>query len=389
MISALKNIDLEPIIIAIAQAVSQAGGRALIVGGYVRDALLGRTSKDLDLEIFGLSAPRIEKVLRKFGATKKVGAIFAVHKIKGMEVDIAQARGADYREAARHRDLTCNSMGLDPLTGELLDPFFGAEDLKERRLRACDAQLFGTDPLRVLRVARFAACLEMTPTQELLKLCRSIDTSNVAGERILYELNQMVLHARAPSQGLKVIAEMGVLNWLSESPRDVVDRAANLRTGDSVEDLPLMWAALLLNEKDIEVSLQILLRLHASNQLTGKVVTLLRLYRVPGELAQQDVPDKSYRQLARALQAVHVTPDLLWRMARAVYEVPEQFMQRMEELHLRYERIEDVVMGRDLLAYGIKPGPKMKMILDQCRDVQDETGLTSVEAILSVVLAPK
>ena len=85
--------------------------------------------------------------------------------------------------ACRGRDLTLNAIVADPLTGELQDPTGGRQDLLAGRLQAADPKRFAEDPLRVIRVARFAATHQLDPTPELIALCRTIDLSNVAGER--------------------------------------------------------------------------------------------------------------------------------------------------------------------------------------------------------------
>ncbi|NIR60671.1 MAG: polynucleotide adenylyltransferase, partial [Gammaproteobacteria bacterium] len=97
--------------------------------------------------------------------------------------DIAFDPGLDFTEASRRRDLTINSIGLDPLSGEILDPHGGRGDLDRRVLRATDARHFAEDPLRGLRAAQFAARLEMSPDAELTALCRRLDLSELAPER--------------------------------------------------------------------------------------------------------------------------------------------------------------------------------------------------------------
>ena len=157
----------------VASAVREAGGRALVVGGWVRDRLLGRSSKDLDLEVFGLAEDRLRPLLGRFGRVEQVGQSFPVFKLIGAspgEVDVAlprreSKRGTGHKgfevrgdpfmslaEAARRRDFTVNAISWDPLTGAFEDPFDGRGDLSRRVLRAVDPATFGDDSLRVLRV---------------------------------------------------------------------------------------------------------------------------------------------------------------------------------------------------------------------------------------------
>src|SRR6187399_2495565 len=138
----------------IARAVNQAGGRALIVGGWVRDRLLGRDSKDIDIEVFGLAAGALRSLLDRLGRVEAVGESFQVYQIGEIDVSLPRReskagrghRGFDVTgdpsmtvaEAARRRDFTVNAIAWDPLDDEYIDPFDGRNDLAMRRLRAVD-----------------------------------------------------------------------------------------------------------------------------------------------------------------------------------------------------------------------------------------------------------
>src|SRR6195952_1373873 len=161
---------------SIATAVRDAGGRALIVGGWVRDRLLALPepeNSNVALEIFGLPAERLRAVLESFGRVDAVGESFQVYKIGGIDVSLPRRdskAGRGHRgfevtgdpdmsiaEAARRRDFTINAISQDPLTGEYFDPFDGRADLERRLLRVVDPQTFADDSLRVLRGVQLAA----------------------------------------------------------------------------------------------------------------------------------------------------------------------------------------------------------------------------------------
>ena len=144
------HIDSSPALdlaVAIAQRVRDAGGRALIVGGWVRDQLMSRPSKDLDLEVYGLPADRLKDLLGAFGTVNTVGESFTVYKVAGVDVSLPRRESRTGRghksfavigdpslpfdEAARRRDFTVNAIAWDPLTAEYIDPFNGRPALHE------------------------------------------------------------------------------------------------------------------------------------------------------------------------------------------------------------------------------------------------------------------
>jgi tRNA nucleotidyltransferase (CCA-adding enzyme) len=162
----------------IARAVRERGGRALVVGGWVRDQLLGRPSKDLDLEVFGVPPDELQRVLAGFGRVEAAGQSFPVYKVGDIDVSLPRPsrsgpatrfRPGDpplRREAARRRDFTINAILFDPLTGDYLDPHGGRADLERRVLRAVDPATFGDDSLRVLRGLLFAARFDLTMDED-------------------------------------------------------------------------------------------------------------------------------------------------------------------------------------------------------------------------------
>jgi tRNA nucleotidyltransferase (CCA-adding enzyme) len=216
--------------VAIARAVREAGGRALLVGGWVRDALLGRASKDLDLEVFGIEADRLRRLLEPFGRVDAVGESFAVFKLGDVDVSLPRResksgrghRGFDVHgdpwlsteEAARRRDFTINAMSIDPVTSELVDPFGGRADLDARRLRPVDPRTFGDDSLRVLRALQFTARFDLSVDDATKALLRGIPLDDLPAERVWGEVEKLLLQAPRPSIGLTLALETGVVHRL-------------------------------------------------------------------------------------------------------------------------------------------------------------------------------
>ncbi|HYN09429.1 MAG TPA: hypothetical protein VES67_18745 [Vicinamibacterales bacterium] len=231
---------------AIATAVREAGGRALLVGGWVRDDLMGLPPKDLDLEVFGLAADRLRPLLERLGHVETVGESFAVFKVVAPNgsgepsdvrlrqdaIDVALPRresksgrghkgflvegdpDLSFEEAARRRDFRINAISRDPLTNEIVDPFDGRRDLEERRLRVVDPNTFGDDSLRVLRALQFAARFELEVPEETRSICRSIPLDDLPAERIWGEVEKLLLQARRPSIGLALALDLGVVSRL-------------------------------------------------------------------------------------------------------------------------------------------------------------------------------
>jgi tRNA nucleotidyltransferase (CCA-adding enzyme) len=246
----------------IARAVRERGGRALVVGGWVRDRLLrhaadlsavapdastssGETrrrpgeggkvgitveTKDLDLEVFGVPAAELPRVLEPFGRVEPIGQSFPVYKIGTIDVGLPRRESKAGRghkgfivegdpamsieEAARRRDFTINAISWDPLTGEYLDPFHGRTDLQRSILRAVDPARFADDSLRVLRAVQFAARFELTLDEGTARLCRPIRLDDLPPERIWGEIEKLLLRAARPSIGFALALDLGVVDQL-------------------------------------------------------------------------------------------------------------------------------------------------------------------------------
>jgi tRNA nucleotidyltransferase (CCA-adding enzyme) len=215
----------------IARLVKAENGRAYIVGGWVRDYLLGLPQKDVDLEIYGIPADRLKQLLAAIGPVNTVGESFTVYKVEGVDVSLPRREskiGRGHRafevtgdpfmpeeEAARRRDFTINAMLLDPLTDDIIDPFDGRRDLLERRiLRAVDAATFGDDSLRVLRGVQFAARFDLAMDAATKALCRDIPLDDLPAERVWGEIEKLLLLAPRPSVGFTLALELGIIERL-------------------------------------------------------------------------------------------------------------------------------------------------------------------------------
>ncbi len=228
---ALKRIH------SFAETIALNKGRAYIVGGTVRDEILGIESKDLDIEVHGIPAKPLRKIIEShFPNIEDIGEAFGVlHTVvEGVEVDVSLPRkdsntgpghkGFDVNvdpfmspeDALRRRDFTINAMLKDILSDEIIDPFGGREDLSKRILRPVDAKTFGEDPLRVLRAVQLVARLELIVPDDVLELLRSISPqlSELSADRHRTEWRKLFIKAKRPSLGLHLAKEIGAFDGL-------------------------------------------------------------------------------------------------------------------------------------------------------------------------------
>jgi len=263
----------------------------IVVGGYVRDALLNLHSKDIDIELYNLhSLEMLEQILKPFGKLNLVGKSFGVIKLRlhELEIDFSPPRTEskqtaghkgfevcydfelDFSAASLRRDFTINAIGYNSQTKTLLDPHNGLEDLHNKRLRCVNEKTFIEDPLRPMRAIQFAARFDLTCDPKLLHLCKEMIANGaleeLPKERIFEEFKKLFLLSSKPSIGMELLHRMGGLPFfapldaLEQTPQDplshpegnvwrhtlmALDVMASLRTGDSKRDLTLMFAVLL------------------------------------------------------------------------------------------------------------------------------------------------
>jgi tRNA nucleotidyltransferase (CCA-adding enzyme) len=360
----------------VAAALRELGGRAVLVGGAVRDGLLGLPVKDLDVEVFGVDLSTLRRVLTNYGKVSSVGQSFGVLMIHGLDVDFSLPRrdskvaeghrGFDiefdptlsFEAAARRRDLTVNAMGIDLESIEFLDPFRGREDLASGLLQATDPSTFGEDPLRGLRVAQMAGrfCMRVDPA--LNELCAGLDLSELPGERVHEEFRKLLLKGREPSRGFAFLKESRLLRFFPELaalvdvPQDAVwhpegdvwvhtlmclDAAVALRDGVGADAEALMFGVLChdfgkpvttetidgrirsLGHDQVgsELTRSFLENMRASTALIERTTALVEQHLGPALLTEQGAKPKAYRRLARKLSSAGVTMQLLERVARA------------------------------------------------------------------------
>jgi tRNA nucleotidyltransferase (CCA-adding enzyme) len=424
--------------------VAAAGGRAWLVGGTVRDCALGLVPGDADLEVFGLEPDRLVEVLAEGFALDLVGRSFGILKLKDWPVDVGLPRresktGPGHRGfavasdpqlplpvAAARRDFTINAVYLDPLTGEVADPWRGLDDLEAGVLRHT-SEAFGEDPLRVLRGMQLASRYALTPDHLTVAVCRTMTPEGLAHERIFGEWEKLLTLGGQPSRGLGFLEDTGWLacfpeldalrgcpqdpHWHPEGDvwthtRHCLDVFASELTGDRREDLVVGLAVLCHDlgkpgtTAEVDGRLRafgheglgggltraFLARLTASAALVEQVVSLVHEHTRPVALHKSGASAAAIRRLSvragRIDRLVRVArADALGRPPLASREFPagDWLLERARELGVESGPPAPLVLGRHLIALGLEPGPQFGEWLDRCYAAQLDGRITNEE----------
>jgi len=233
--SDLNNTTLPESLYTLCRHIESAGGHAWLVGGCIRDLILGIQPKDFDLEIYGLHPEQLKPILRKLGRTELVGRQFGVFKLwmDKLEIDVALPRsesksGSGHRGfditidpdlspeiASLRRDFSINAIMFDPLKNQMMDFHDGIKDIKNKKLRHI-SDAFNEDPLRPLRAMQFAARFQLELDHETASVCKNMlgEAHTLSIERVWEEWKKWS-HAQFPSYGLQALKDSG---WIELYP---------------------------------------------------------------------------------------------------------------------------------------------------------------------------
>ncbi|HEX3703360.1 MAG TPA: hypothetical protein VHU82_08525 [Vicinamibacterales bacterium] len=437
---------------AIAAAVREAGGRALIVGGWVRDALMGIAATNVDVEVFGIAPNGLRALLESFGRVEAVGESFQVYKLGPVDVSLPRRdskAGRGHRafvvvgdpemsidEAARRRDFTVNAISFDPLTAEYFDPFDGRGDLARRLLRAVDPATFPDDSLRVLRAVQLAARFGFSLDGGTAAICREIPLDDLPAERVWGEIEKL-LFAPRPSIGFAIAMDLGVVarlfpelqalagcrqepEWHPEGDvwvhtLQVVDQARQ-----RIDDLPrpqqiaVMLGAVCHDlgkpattafidgrirsmdheEQGVAPAMALLdrLKVHAIDgyDVRAQVAGITAQHLKPGSWykVRGEVGDGAFRRLAHKvdleLLARVAKSDCLGREpGRFDCAAMDWFLERARALGVEHRPPAPILLGRHLLALGLKPGPRVGEILKAVYERQMDGKVTTLDEALA------
>jgi tRNA nucleotidyltransferase (CCA-adding enzyme) len=414
-----------PFIIDICRKITAFGGEVLVVGGAVRDLLSNLPVKDIDCEVYGISLEVLQKILEQFGPVSLVGTTFGVLRLHGLNVDWSLPRvdsngrkphvvldtSMSYYDAFRRRDVTINAMGLNLVTGALIDPYNGYTDLVHKILRATDTKTFVEDPLRFYRIMQFVGRFEMSVDASLAAVCRTMDISDVSRERIAQEFEKLVLRSKFPSHGFRWLQEVGRLQEVLpelygtinipqrsdfhpegdvfEHTMQAVDAAAAIaRAYDTdTKRLMLIYGALChdLGKQDVTVmkdgiwrstghalagvprAKKMLARMTGKKNIISIVALLVEYHMEPGMYVKEQAKSPAYKRLAHIL-APNINLRFLADVAYAdkrgrnphghepLTDNDEQittFVERAQQAGVFDACEQPVLQGRDFLDLGV------------------------------------
>jgi tRNA nucleotidyltransferase (CCA-adding enzyme) len=419
----------------LAQRIADSEGRAYLVGGAVRCLLRGEVPMDYDVEVFGLTEAALKFALRGMGKLLSVGKSFGIFKLGHFPFDIGLPRKErkagrghtafavdidptlSLKEAAFRRDFTVNAIYLDILSGEIVDPLDGVNDLKQATLRHCSNQ-FAEDPLRVLRAMQFSARLNAMVAPETVAICQKLDPEGLSRERFAGEWEKLLLQGQRPSIGLNFLKESGWLKYFPElaalvgCPQDprwhpegdvwthtlhCMDALPTLRTGVWEDDLTVALAVLCHDfgkplttvigpdgirsprheSAGLEPARQFIQRLRISKKIQENALLLVACHMRPATLYRDKSSAAALRRLANDCGRL----DLLLRVFRAdnagrpgladdSADAARWIENAARKLKIEASRPTPILKGRHLLKLGMTPGPAMGELLKAAYEAQ-------------------
>jgi len=409
--TAIQRQQIPSVVLDITSSLIGNGYQAFLVGGAIRDFLLGFQAKDWDVATN--AAP--EKVRALFPGTPsfdlKHGTITLVMRGKHVEVTTfrgsADSKDGSIEEDLAHRDFTINAMAYDLIAGRIIDPFGGMEDLHRKTVRAVGRPIerFQEDPLRMMRAIRFSQELGYSIDSQTLRAATSFSHAmkQVAPERIRDELMRVLTVAR-PSVGFHTMRRSGILKEILPELMEGYRKRQNnfhrytiyrhiMETLDAIEPAPVLrlgalfhdiakprvrkkiegrWRFFSHAEASAELARQIMTRLKFSNELTGRVCLLVAHHMFD---YRKELSDRAVRRFIKRIGAEHV--DDLIRLRKADEIAHGWGQDRADQIEEFKKRVHDQrrgspaltvsdlkVTGHDVMAVtGLPPGPKVGQIL--------------------------
>ncbi len=405
----MTEISLPDKVLHFSKAVSKAGGDVYVTGGSVRDHLLGIDSKDIDVEVHGLTTEQLVDILYRFPPFRKVGKSFGVWKLlpqhgDELEVDVALPKLLDeptpfvgVEEACRRRDLTINSMLIHIETQQLVDPFNGLTDLENKVLRATDVKYFAQDLLRVFRVCQFAGRLSCTVDASLQTLCHTLvqhpDFVRLPKERVWVELQKAWMKSPEPHVAVEWLFELNAMpNYfpqyasLSKADKECIvescRRGARLRAPNNPGRSMGLFLALLTHPLSKDETLALLDALSIERFMGFPVKEAILGTNLATPLLTSDHSTIT-QNICSDIFDIQFLCDVASIVEGTEGEIAAQNRQSALSRGLTTP-LPRLISGKDLIALGLK-GPDIGVWIDKVRTEQLHERLHSKESALAWV----
>ncbi len=417
--------------------ITKKGGRPYMIGGAVRDDLLHIKSKDLDIEVFGITADELIEALCRIGKPNIDDRKFGIIRLdcgldEAVEFALPRKDNVGERgfggvfpnlsnwEAALRRDFTFNAISRNLLTDEIVDPLNGLVDLKSQIIRHCDTRFFSEDPLRAIRGFRFAGLLNATVAPETAPIIEALipDVKKLTGNAMWSEFEKWASRSIKPSMGLRFMVDTGLIEafpeiealigclqdpeWHPEG--DAFQHTCHVVDAAAGQGAVVVLAALchdfgkpqatVKNEVDRWISpnhaqvgetptRSFLSRIGAPKKVADQVAALVLDHMV--HIGNREVTKRQARRLLVRLG--DTSPSDLFKVIEADHNgrppLSGGLPVRACELSILCDEVasevKPIVMGRHLIDLGITPGPHFGPILKRVFEAQLDGAFNNLE----------
>lgn len=382
---------------------SKTAMRPILVGGCVRDALLGRKSKEYDVEVFGCDCvdTLMEHLQKTCSNVSYVGQSFGVFKV-GVELELSLPRkdskvgtkhtdfsieflekDVSYERASVRRDLTVNSMGYDPVQDELYDPHQGCADLAQKRLRCVDKDSFCEDPLRPWRVLQFAARLDMTPDQVLCDLSRDMPL-DIAPERVYAEIKKWFQSGNNLRRGWDFFVEADLgrylqeqgMYWRQKHTQKTIREALGVLQGCNLGNSAMMTLGVMVLILPCPQPAGVLSFLCAPIVMRDRIRSLRKIWSLWSNVPALNYPFVCALLRAQRLGVEHDAMEAFGRMMSVNdKESRDAWGGVMAQWAKTHTDLQPLVRGVDICSLGVPSGPVVGRLVRLCHKMQVEEQL--------------
>ena len=365
--------------------------KPIIIGGYVRDYLLKKPSKDIDIELYGISSLNLlQNILEEFGNVNNVGKSFGVCKLslKNWEIDFSLPRRdskvkdghkgfevqtdvtLDFKTATSRRDFTINAIGYDVKNKKILDPFNGQEDLEKSLLRAVDLKKFDEDPLRVLRAIQFSSRFNLSLEKNLHQKCKEMMQKNVLNElpkeRIFDEIKKLLLKSKKPSLGILLLKDIqGFLFFEEFSSLSEMEFQTMLSALDNIKSNITLMLSIICTFFSEKKRTSFLSKMTNEVALIKNILTLLNM--------SIDLNNITNYEIYKLAMQVNIEEFLCYKNAielgNNIHSI-ENIKTKAIELNVYNNKLKPLLQGRDIIKLGLKPSKEFSRMLNAAYEAQ-------------------